>query len=259
MAYETLLVDTRDGVAWVTLNRPEVRNAFNRTMTTELQAALAALEGEPDARVVVLRGAGDQAFCSGADLQGFSRGTTLEARDYFAGFPALLAAMARLRRPIIARVHGYALAGGCGLAAGCDLVVAAEDAVFGLPEITIGMPPAVVVAPILRAVGFRRAMRLILTGERISGREAYEWGLASHVVPRARLDETVADLAQRLAAYSPSALGLAKEAVTTARDLDYDRALRYLREIIALVALSDDAREGIAAFREKRPPRWTGR
>ena len=136
MTYETLLVDVREGVASVTLNRPDVRNALSTTLIRELEEALAALEADPEARVIVLAGAGDKAFCAGADLKGVAdRGTTLQAREAFGGLARILESMVRMRTPLIAKVHGYALAGGCGLAAGCDIVVAAEDAVFGLPEI----------------------------------------------------------------------------------------------------------------------------
>jgi enoyl-CoA hydratase/carnithine racemase len=260
VSYETLLVEVRDGVATLTLNRPEVRNALSRTMIAEIEVALRHLEADPEARVIVLQGAGDRAFCAGADLKGVGdRGTTLQARESFGGLARVLEAMARMRAPIIARVHGFALAGGCGLAAGCDIVLAAEDAVFGLPEIKIGLLPLIVMAPILRAVGRKRGMLMILSGEQVSAREAYEMGLVSRLVPRAELDGAVGALARSLAGYSPTALGLAKEAAATASDMEYGAALRYLREMITLVALSDDAREGIAAFFEKRPPRWTGR
>jgi enoyl-CoA hydratase/carnithine racemase len=164
-----------------------------------------------------------------------------------------------MRTPVVAQVHGYALAGGCGLAAGADIVVAADDAVFGLPEIKVGLLPLIVMAPILRAVGRKRGMLMILSGESVSAREACEMGLVSRVVPRAELERAVDGLARTLAAYSPTALGLAKEAAATAPGMEYGAALRYLRELLTLVALSDDAREGIAAFFEKRPPRFTGR
>jgi enoyl-CoA hydratase/carnithine racemase len=187
------------------------------------------------------------------------RGTTLQARESFGGLARILELMARMRTPIIAQVRGYALAGGCGLAAGCDVVVAADDAIFGLPEIRVGLLPLVVMAPILRAVGRKRAMLMILSGEPVTAREAYEMGLVSRLVPAADLESAVSALATTLAGYSPTALGLAKEAASMVPDLEYGAALRYLREMITLVALSDDAREGIAAFFEKRAPRWTGR
>ena len=259
MSYETLLVDVQDGVASVTLNRPDVRNALSATLIRELEQALAKLEADAAARVIVLSGAGDKAFCAGADLKGVGdRGTTLQARESFGGLARILEAMARMRTPVIAKVHGFALAGGCGLAAGCDIVVAADDAVFGLPEIKIGLLPLIVMAPILRSVGRKRGMLMILSGEQVSAREAYEMGLVSRLVPRAELSPAVDALARALAGFSPTALGLAKEAAATVAGMEYGASLRYLREMITLVALSDDAREGIKAFFEKRAPNWTG-
>ncbi len=260
MSYDTLLVDIRDGIARVTLNRPDVRNALNQTMLRELDAALGALERDPAARVIVLSGAGDKAFCAGADLKSVGdRGTTLQARESFGGLARILEAIPRMRIPVIAQVHGFALAGGCGLAAGCDIVVAADDAVFGLPELKVGLVPAIVMAPILRSVGRKRGLLMILSGEQIPAREAYEMGLVSRLVPRGSLSEAVSDLARALAGLSPTAVGLVKEAAAAVPDMEYGAALRYLREITTLVALSEDAKEGIAAFFEKRPPRWTGR
>jgi enoyl-CoA hydratase/carnithine racemase len=156
-------------------------------------------------------------------------------------------------------VHGYALAGGLGLAAGADLVVAAEDAVFGLPEITVGVLPLVVMAPVLRATGLKRGLLAVLTGERFSAREAQALGLVSLVVPRAALEAETLALARRVAGWSPVAVALAKEAAYTIQDMEYSKALRYLRELTTLVFLSEDAREGIAAFFAKRPPQWRGR
>lgn len=260
MSEPVLLEELTGGVARLTLNRPEARNALNAALLGELEAALRRLEAEPTARVIVLRGAGERAFCAGADLKHVGdRGTTLQARESFGGLARILEHMARMRTPVIAQVHGYALAGGCGLAAGSDIVMAADDAVFGLPEIKVGLLPLIVMAPILRAVGRKRAMLMILSGEPVSAPEALEMGLVSRVVPRAELDAAVGTLARTLAGYSPTALGLAKEAAATAPDMEYGAALRYLRELITLVALSDDAREGIAAFLERRPPRFTGR
>lgn len=259
MTYETLLVDVEGGVASVMLNRPEVRNALSVTLLRELEEALAALEADPAARVIVLSGAGDKAFCAGADLKGVGdRGTTLEARETFSALPRILEDLARMKTPVIAKVHGFALAGGCGLAAGCDIVVAADDAIFGLPEIKVGLLPLIVMAPILRSVGRKRGMLMILAGEQVSAREAFEMGLVSRVVPRTELSSAVDALARSLAGFSPTALGLAKEAAATSTGMEYGASLRYLRELITLVALSEDAREGIKAFFEKRPPNWTG-
>jgi enoyl-CoA hydratase/carnithine racemase len=260
MTYETLLTTAEAGVARITLNRPDVRNALSRTLVREIETALDAYERDPAARVIVLAGAGDRAFCAGADLKGVGdRGTTLQARESFSGLSRILELITRMRTPVIAQVHGFALAGGCGLAAGCDLVIASEDAVFGLPEIKIGLLPLMVMAPILRAVGRKRGLLMILSGETVTAREAFEMGLVSRVVPRADLEAATTALARTLAAFSPTAVGLAKEAAYTIQDMDYGKSLRYLRELITLVGMSDDAKEGIAAFFEKRPPEWKGR
>ena len=260
MSYETVLVDAAKGIGTITLNRPEVRNALNRAMVREIWEALEALEADGGVRAVVLKGAGDKAFCSGADLKGVAdRGTTLEARESFGGLVKILEGIPRMRKPVIAQVHGYALAGGCGLAAGCDLLVAAEDAVFGLPEIKVGLLPLMVMAPIFRSVGIKRGLPLVLTGEQISAREGHLIGLVTQVVPRDHLEAAVRGLAERLAGLSPTAVGLAKEAAYTIQDMEYGKSLKYLRELITLVGLSDDAKEGIAAFFEKRGPRWSGR
>jgi enoyl-CoA hydratase/carnithine racemase len=260
VSYDTLLTALDDGVARITLNRPDVRNALSRTMVREIEQALEAYERDRDARVIVLAGAGERAFCAGADLKGVGdRGTTLQARESFSGLARILELITRMRTPVIAQVHGYALAGGCGLAAGCDLVIASDDAVFGLPEIKVGLLPLMVMAPILRAVGRQRGLLMILGGEQVSAAEAFEMGLVSRVVPRANLESETTALARRLAAFSPTAVALAKEAAYTIQDMEYGKSLRYLRELITLVGLSDDAKEGIAAFFEKRSPEWKGR
>jgi enoyl-CoA hydratase/carnithine racemase len=226
----------------------------------ELGAALARLEGDAEARVVVIRGAGERAFCAGADLKGmFRAGSILEARDEYAGLAEVLETIPSMRTPAIAQVHGYALAGGCGLAAACDLVIAADDAVFGLPEIKLGLLPLMVLAPILRAASPRRVLELVLTGRELPAREALEIGLATRVVPRADLDRAVGEVARTLAGLSPATLALGKEAFYRALELPYAPALAHLRDLLTIVARSEDAQEGIAAFLEKRPPRWRGR
>ena len=260
MTYETLLVDVRDGVATLTLNRPEARNAMSPALVRELGEALARLEADPEARVVVLRGAGERAFCAGADLKGMFRAASiLEARERYAGVAGILEGIPRMRTPVIARVHGYALAGGCGLAAACDLVIAADDAVFGLPEIRLGLLPLMVLAPILRAASPKRVLELVLTGRELPAAEALEIGLVTRVVPRAELDDAVGRTARTLAGLSPATLALGKEAFYRALDLTHAEALAQLRDLLTIVARSDDAQEGIAAFLEKRPPRWQGR
>jgi enoyl-CoA hydratase/carnithine racemase len=253
--------ELRDGVLTLTIDREERRNALNRAVLEGLEAAFAAADADPAVRVVVLRGAGDRAFCAGADLQEmFGPASIEESRRQFDGLARVVRLMHRIGPPVIARVPGYALAGGFGLAVACDFTIAAERAEFGLPEITIGLLPLMVSAPLYRALGSRKALLdLVLSGRRLSAREAHELGLVSRVVPDGELDAEVARLAATLAGYSPSALRLGKEAVYTLVELEYDAALRYLRDLIVLTSRTEDAAEGIRAFFEKRKPVWRGR
>jgi enoyl-CoA hydratase/carnithine racemase len=162
--------------------------------------------------------------------------------------------------PVIARVQGFALAGGCGLAVAADFTLAGESAVFGLPEIGLGLLPMIVSAPIHRATGSRKVvLDLVLSGRQVRADEALRLGLASRVVPDDALDAEVAALADRLAALSPAAVRLGKEAIYAMCEMEYEAALRYLREVVVLASRTDDAHEGIRAFFEKRPPAWTGR
>jgi enoyl-CoA hydratase/carnithine racemase len=229
-------------------------------MISELASALARLDEDAGSRVVVLQGAGDRAFCAGADLKGvFRAGSILDAREQYTGLARVLEAIPRMRPPVIARVQGYALAGGCGLAAACDVVIAADDAVFGLPEIKRGLLPLMVLAPILRAASPRRVLELVLTGRELPAREALDIGLATRVVPRADLDRVVGEVARTLAGLSPATVALGKEAFHRALELPHAQVLAHMRDLLTLVARSEDAQEGIAAFLEKRAPRWRGR
>lgn len=250
----------RGTVARLQIHRPEVRNAVNAETLQGLQAAFAALAGDRSVRVVVLTGAGEEAFCAGADLKEVAAaGSVWDRRRYFAGVADVLEAMARTPQPVIAAVRGYALAGGLGLVAGADHAICAEDAVLGLPETGIGLFPMVVMAPILRAVGRRAAWELLSTGRRLDGREAARLGLVTRAVPAGDVAAEVDRLAAALVAKSPVALALGKAALHAVDGAGYRESLSILKEFTALAASSDDAREGIAAFFEKRPPDWPGR
>lgn len=249
------------GVATLVIEREERRNALDRSTLDELERAFSETGKDPAVRAIVLRGAGEQAFCAGADLAEMLRHESIDAhRRHFDGVARVITAMHAAGPPVIARVQGFALAGGCGLAVAADFTIAAESAVFGLPEIGIGLLPMVVSAPILRATGSRKVvLDLVLTGRRVGASEALSLGLATRVVADADLDATVASLARQIASLSPSVVRLGKEAIYTMGDMDYATSLRYLREMIVLTALTDDAKEGIQAFFEKRPPQWKGR
>jgi enoyl-CoA hydratase len=257
-----LRIDTDPrGVRTLTIDRESRRNALDRATLDELEAALDAAAAEAGVRVVVVRGAGSKAFSAGADLEELlSHETIDDRRRHFDGVARVIAALHRAPQPVIARVQGFALAGGCGIAVAADFTIAAESAVLGLPEIAIGLLPMVVSAPILRATGSRKAvLDLVLTGRRVHAQEAQALGLVTRVVPDARIDEEVAALASQLAALSPAALRLGKEAIYAMSEMEYGAALRYLREMIVLTAMTEDAKEGIRAFFEKRKPEWSGR
>jgi enoyl-CoA hydratase/carnithine racemase len=248
-------------VLTVTIDREERRNALDRATLTELESAFLRAGAEPAVRAVVLRGAGERAFCAGADLAEVEGHASIEeSRRHFDGVARVIRAMHGSGAPVIARVQGFALAGGCGLAVAADFTLAGESAVLGLPEIGLGLLPMIVSAPIHRATGSRKVvLDLVLSGRQVRADEALRLGLASRVVPDDALDAEVAALADRLAALSPAAVRLGKEAIYAMCEMEYEAALRYLREVVVLASRTDDAHEGIRAFFEKRPPAWTGR
>jgi len=253
--------DSALGVRTLCIDREESRNALDRRTLDELVTALEEAGRDAAVRVIRLRGAGDRAFCAGADLREMlDHDTIADSRAHFDGVRRAIEAMHRAPQPVVARVPGFALAGGCGLAVAADFTIAAESAVFGLPEIGLGLLPLVVSAPLLRAMGSRKALLdLVLTGRRIDAAEARSLGLVTRVVPDDALDTEVDALCEHLAALSPTALDLGKEAIYTMAEMEYTAAMRYLREMIVLTSRTDDAREGIQAFFDKRKPRWTGR
>jgi len=255
------LDDDARGVRTIAIDREARRNALDRVTLGELETAVDAAAADPAVRVIVLRGAGTKAFSAGADLEELLGHQTIDdRRRHFDGVARVIAALHRAPQPVIARVQGFALAGGCGVAVAADFTIAAESAAFGLPEIGIGLLPMVVSAPLLRATGSRKAvLDLVLTGRRVDAQEARALGLVTRVVPDERLDEEVAALADQLVALSPAVLRLGKEAIYTMSEMEYGAAIRYLREMIVLTAMTEDAKEGIRAFFEKRKPEWSGR
>ena len=260
MAFENILSEREDGIATVTINRPSARNALRSATIAELNAAFSEIAGDESVRVAILRGAGDVAFCAGADLKEVAALGDLSARRrYFGGVANLLETIHRMPQPVIARVAGFALAGGMGLAVGCDFAIAADTAEFGLPEITLGLFPMVVMAPIIRLCGPRAAVALALAGERIDARRALELNLITKLVPASQLDSEVRRLARRLKGHSSLVMDLGKQAIYNSAAMDYVSALTYLKEMVALVAGSEDLAEGVNAFLAKRAPIFKGR
>jgi enoyl-CoA hydratase/carnithine racemase len=258
-ADEVVRYEFSDGVATIMIDRPQRRNALSWPVVGELRACLARVRADDSVRVVVLTGAGDQAFCAGADLEGMVGGETLELHRSRGELAALFQDLWSLGRPTIARVRGWCLAGGMGLALSCDLVVAAEDAVFGTPEVDVGLWPYMITVPLCRSMPPKRALELMMTGRRVGAAEADRIGFVHSVVPVDGLDDAVAELAATLASKSPAVLGLGRDSFYRVWDLAAADALHLLHPALGVAAELDDASEGVAAFLERRPPNWTGR
>ncbi len=252
--YATILVDDRGPVGRITLNRPDKRNPIGPSTCGELVAALAAIKVNAAVRTVILTGAGS-AFSAGGDLSAMATpegGPTASLVDLFT-------AMHELGKPIIAMVNGPALAGGLGLMVACDLVIAADTAVFGTTEIAVGLWPMLITAEITRSVGRKKTLEMMLTGRKLDAREAAECGLVNRVVPADQLEAETMKLATELAGRSPAAIRLGLLAFYRSQDMELEPQLRYLQAELGRVLALEDAREGIAAFLQKRKPEWKGR
>jgi enoyl-CoA hydratase/carnithine racemase len=260
MAQGILLYVVDEGIARITINRPERRNSLSWAVITELRAAMARAKEDPDVRVVVLTGAGDKAFSAGADLTGMASGASFaELHDARGELARLFLDMYQLGKPTIARVRGYALAGGFGLALACDLVVAADDAQFGTPEINVGLWPYMITIPLTRSMPPKKVLELMLTGRRVDATEAERIGFVNRVVPVADLDPVVDELARELASKSPAIMKLGRDSFYAVWGLQADDALAALHPLLTVTSMTEDAAEGIAAFAEKRAPVWKGR
>lgn len=248
-----------DHVATLTIDREDRRNALSWELVRELRAAVAECKADPDVRVVVLTGAGDKAFCAGADLGGMTGDDVVALHESRGELAELFRDLYALGKPTVARVRGYALAGGFGLALACDLVVAADDAQFGTPEIDVGLWPFMITVPLVRSMPPKLALELMMTGRRVLADEARRIGFVNRVVPPAALDDAVAELTAPLAAKSPAAMRLGRDSFHAVWDLAADDALRVLHPMLTVMTETEDAAEGIAAFQQKRPPVWRGR
>ncbi len=260
MAEPEVLYSVDDGIARVTINRPERRNAMSYGVMQGLRDAIAAAKADDAVRVVVLAGAGDRAFCAGADLGGIAENAGAAAAHDGRG---LLAALFRelwaLGKPTISHVRGYALAGGFGLALACDFVVAADDAQFGTPEVNVGLWPYMITVPLLRSMPPKKVLELQMTGRRVNAEEADRIGFVTRVVPVDELDAAVHELASSLASKSPLVLRWGRDAFYRVLEMDGDAALDHLQAMLTIHTQSEDAAEGVAAFAEKRTPVWRGR
>ena len=229
-------------------------------MLTEVVAAMEMARDSEEVRAVVLTGAGDKVFCAGADLGGFSADASLIEKHYGSDlFLEFFRLMPRLGKPSLCAVNGHVLAGGMGLALSCDLVIAQEGATFGTPEINVGAFPYMIMAIIYRNVPRKKVNEMMLLGDRLSAEEAVTFGLANKVVPAEEFDDAVADWATRLASKSPLLMKLGHDAMYRQQDMAIDDGLEFLRSQLSLTFTTEDLREGVAAFFEKREPKWEGR
>lgn len=255
--YRNLLVDTSPPAARITLNRPEKRNALSLELMQDLIAAFEQLGSSPEVRAIVLEGAGP-AFSAGHDLGEMVGREDAFYERLFDVCTVLMETIHRVPQPVIAKVHGIATAAGCQLVAACDLAVAADDARFATPGVKIGLFCSTPMVPISRAVGRKRALQMLLTGEPIDASTAADWGLVNRVVPADKLEDAVEALVTAIARSSPLTVGIGKEAFYAQIDLDEGGAYEHTKGVMAANARAGDAQEGMGAFLEKRPPTWSG-
>ncbi len=243
----------------LTIDEPEKRNPLTNDTMAALREGVARASADPTVRVIVITGSGDRAFSAGGDLSGGFVDDPLTSHAERGAFADLFRALRRCHKPVVARVNGHALAGGFGLAAACDIVIAVETATFGTPEVNVGLWPMMITAVLQRLMPHKVAFELMATGRRIDAHEAARLGVVSRVVPPGELDDAVDATVEALVAKSPAVLSLGKDAFYAVEDMTLDEALDHLHVGLTAVALTEDAAEGVAAFIEKRPPEWKGR
>jgi 3-hydroxypropionyl-coenzyme A dehydratase len=260
VSFDTLLYDVSGGVATVTLNQPDTRNALSAELLAELIAAFVSARDDDDVRCVVLTSSHETTFSSGANLAGFAADVPIIHRHFGTSrFPELFRLIGSLPKPTICAANGHVLAGALGIALACDLIIAKESATFGTPEINVGAFPFMIMALIYRNVPRKKTTELLLLGDRIDAQEAERIGIVNRVVGAEEFDGAVAEWATKLASKSPVIMRLGKEAMFRQQDMALEEALDYLRSQLSLAMTTEDIVEGVQAFFEKREPTWKGR
>jgi enoyl-CoA hydratase/carnithine racemase len=257
-AVEHISCSIRAGVAEIIVARPERRNAFTNAMYRGLSDLIVALDRVDEARCIIVRGA-NGIFTSGSDIEGFLHLSAAERDSHFRLVADLLTAPARISKPVIAAIQGFALGGGTGLTAACDLAIAEEGSAFGLPEVAVGLWPCTLLPALIRAIGPRKAYELALLGGRIDARQALDAGLVNRVVAASDFERELTDMANRIAAFSPAVVQMGKRAFQQAVDTEFHAATRFMSQVMALNSATEDARHGIEAFLNRAKPTWVGR
>jgi enoyl-CoA hydratase/carnithine racemase len=251
-----LLYRVQEGVAYITINREPQRNAITPEALALFHEYLDEAEKDEKVRAILVTGVGEKAFCTGAQLSG---AVTTEGKDIFANYAGLLNRIVSFPKPTVARVRGFCLAGGMGFMLACDIVIAGDDSKFGTPEVNVGLWPMMIGALIFRNVLQKKAMEMILLGERLSAQEALAMGLVTRVVPAADLDAEVNKVLAVLTSRSPIGMKIGKQAFYATANLPLKDALLFLSERLKEIVSTEDAKEGITAFIEKRTPNFTGK
>jgi enoyl-CoA hydratase/carnithine racemase len=259
MPYKTLITEAGVGfIGSITLNRPQNFNAFNTPLALELDQALRLMDADPEVRVVLLKGAGKN-FCAGIDVSELSGKTAMELRAWIQLMEEPLITISRMDKPVIAQVHGVAAANGAGLVAAADLAIAADNARLGLTAINVGLNCVGPVIPVSRSVGRKIALEMLLYGNLMDAQEALGRGLINRIVPAADLEKEALEWASLLAQKSPLAVQIAKKGFYEAEDMGYHKAFSHMNEVFTRLCTTQDAKEGVNAFMEKRQPVWTTR
>ncbi len=260
MSFENITLEKKDGIAILTINRPQVLNALNRKTIEEIARAVDDIESDESVKVLIITGAGERAFVAGADINEFVGIDVVTAKELSRNFQLLLNRIETLGKPVIAAINGLALGGGCELAMACDIRIASEKARLGQPEINLGIiPGAGGTQRLPRLVGIAKAKELIFTGDMIDAREAERIGLVNRVVPPDRVVDEAVELAKKLAGKSPFILKLAKEAINTGMNMDIYSAIALENDLVTIAFTTEDKEEGMRAFMEKRKPEFKGK
>jgi enoyl-CoA hydratase len=258
--YSTLLYEVAGGIATISLNQPETRNALSDALLCELTQALEQARDDDQVRCVVLTSTHDRIFSAGANLGGFAADVPLVHKHFATErFPRLFRLIGELGKPTICAANGHVLAGALGIALACDLIIASENARFGTPEINVGLFPFMIMALIYRNVPRKKTNELLLLGEQISAVEAERIGIVNRVVAPEEFQAAVTEWAQKLAGKSPVMMRLGKDAMFRQQDMEFAAALDFLRSQLTIALSTEDVQEGVKAFFEKRPPEWRGR